>query len=209
MQTGESGKESEESAGKGPEKQAKKPAGDGERQKMLRGGVIALAVLVAVIAWVASRGDDGDSGESEAAGGFEAKIVDEAELEEIASSAGHAVYWIGPVSGLQLEASESQNGDVQVRYLPKGTEAGSDSTLITTIGSYPLADAKKALEGFAGRPGAIVTESDEIDEIVSSREAPGSAYFASPDGSVQIEVYDPSPNRAMGLALSGKVKPVG
>ena len=187
----------------------KKPSSDEDRRKVLRWGVIAAAVLVAVIAWVATRGDDDSSGESEATAGFEAKIVSEEELQEIAGSAGHAVYWAGPIEGTELEASESESGGVQVRYLDEGAEPGSDSTGTLTIGSYPLADATKALEGFAERPGAIVRQSDVVGEVVSSPEAPSSAYFASPDGGVQIEVYDPSPARAMSLARSGKVQPVG
>jgi hypothetical protein len=218
MEAGDSGKEPDAPEKDAPRKAeakaseakpaAKKPSSDEERRKMLRWGVIAAAVLVAVIAWVATSGDD-DSGESEATAGFEAKVVSEAELQEIAGSAGHAVYWAGPIEGKELEASESESGGVQVRYLDEGAEPGSDSTGTLTIGSYPLADATKALEGFAERPGAIVRQSDVVGEVVSSPEAPSSAYFASPDGSVQIEVYDPSPARAMSLARSGKVQPVG
>lgn len=217
MEAGDSGKEpdavekaaDEKAETKSSKPATKKPSSDEERRKMLRWGVIAAAVLVAVITWVATRGDDGDSGESETTAGFEAKVVSIEELQEIAGSAGHAVYWAGPIEGTELEASESESGGVQVRYLDEGAEPGSDSTGTLTIGSYPLADATKALEGFAERPGAIVRESDVVGEVVSSPEAPSSAYFASPDGGVQIEVYDPSPARAMSLARSGKVQPVG
>lgn len=215
MEAGDSGKEPDKPE-KAPETKptdekaaAKKPTSDQERQKMLRWGVVGLAVLVAVIAWVATRGDDGDSGEAESTAGFEAKIVSEAELEEIAGESGHAVYWAGPIEGTELEASESEDGGVQVRYLDEGEEPGGDRAGTLTIGSYPLADATKALEGFAERPGAIVRESDEVGEVVSNPEAPSSVYFASPDGSLQIEVYDPSPARAMSLARSGEVQPIG
>ncbi len=191
---------------KGAKRSPRKPE---DRQKMLRWGVIALAVLVAAIAWVATRGDDGDSGEAVSAAGFEAKIVSEGELQEIAGSSGHAVYWAGPIEGTDLEASESEDGSVQVRYLAEGVEPGGARAGTLTIGSYPLTDATKALEGFAERPGAIVRESDEVGQVVASAEAPSSAYFASPDGSLQVEVYAPSPSRAMSLARSGKVQPIG
>ena len=45
--------------------------------------------------------------------------------------------------------------------------------------------------------------------VVSSEKAPNSVYFVSSEGSVQAEVYDPSPELAMKLALSGKVEPAG
>lgn len=180
-----------------------------DHRKLLRWGVVGLAVVVGLIAWIVgdSEGDDGT--EASATAGFAAKIVSEAELEEIAGSSGHVAYWAGPIEGKQLEASEGEDGSVQVRYLDEGEEPGSDRAGTLTIGSYPLADAANALEGFAGRQGAIVRESEEVGEVVSSAETPSSVYFASPDGGLQIEVYDPSPARAMRLALSGKVQPVG
>ena len=61
---------------------------------------------------------------------------------------------------------------------------------------------------FAARPGAIVRHSKDGTEVVSSREQPTSVYFVGPDKAVQVEVYDPSPRRAMQLALSGRVRPV-
>lgn len=43
---------------------------------------------------------------------------------------------------------------------------------------------------------------------VEGEQAPTSAYFAGPDNSVPVEIYDPSPRKALALALSGGVKPV-
>jgi len=207
--------EAGKSGGSGqPDKQEKKGTngpspGSTDRRRLLRWGVVALAILVGVVAWVATQGDDGDSGEPESDPvGFEAKIVDEAELIEIAGSAGHEVYWAGPISGKELEASET-GGGIQVRYVDEGADPEGDPAATLTIGSYPLPDAAGALQGFAEREGSIVRESDQVGQVVSSTEAPSSVYFASPDGSLQIEVYDPSPARAMNLARSGEVQPVG
>jgi hypothetical protein len=198
--------------------EAGKPAGqaaDG-RRRTLRWGIVALALVVGLIAWVATQGDDGGGSESEASSaeseassaGFEARIVSEDELADIASSSGHAVYWVGPLPGKELEASESEDGSVTVRYLDEGAEPGGDRAGVLTIGSYPLPDPAGALEGFAEREGAIVREAEDGSQVVSSVEAPSSVYFASPDAEVQVEVYDPSPERAMDLALSGQVQPV-
>jgi hypothetical protein len=180
-----------------------------QRRKQLRWGVIGLAVLVGVVTWIATSGDDGESGEPVAASlGFEAKAVNEEELGEIAADSGHPVYWAGPMPDKQLEVSESEEGGIQVRYLEAGAASGGDRAGTLTIGSYPVTDAAAALEGFAERPGTLVRESEDGREIFSSREAPSSAYFASPDGALQVEVYDPSPARAMSLALSDEVQPV-
>jgi hypothetical protein len=187
-------------AGEPPEETAK------SRRRLLRVGVVGLAVVVGLVAWLATRDDNTAE---PAPSGFEAKLVSEAELEEIAAEAGHAVYWAGPLPGTELEASEGGDGSVQVRYLEQGQEVGSDRAGTLTVGSYPLTDAATALEGFAERKGAIVRRARDGTEVVSSAEAPGSVHLASPDGGVQVEVYDPSPAQAMGLALSGEVRPVG
>jgi hypothetical protein len=179
---------------------------DDRRRLLLRVGVVGLALLVGLIAWLGTRSDDVTE---PAAEGFAARIVSEEELEEIAALSGHPVYWAGPVAGTSLEVSEGVGGGVQVSYLEQRTEGGGDQNDQLTIGSYPLADPMSALEGFAERENAIVRRGADGRKVVSSTEAPSSAYFVSPDGLVQIEVYDPSPKRAMSLALSGRVEAVG
>jgi hypothetical protein len=179
------------------------------KRRMLRIGIVALALLVGVIAWLVTRGDDGETTSAPDSSGLEAKIVSGVELEELAASAGHAVYWAGSMPGKELEASETAEGDFQVRYLDDGTEAGGGGAGVLTIGSYPLPDPIAAVEGFAGRKGSITRSSADGREIVTSAEKPTSVYFASSDGSVQVEVYDPNAQQAMSLALSAKVRPVG
>ncbi|HSR95398.1 MAG TPA: hypothetical protein VLK56_11085 [Solirubrobacterales bacterium] len=180
-------------------------------RRMLRIGIVALALIVGVVAWLVTRGDGGGSNPApaSASAGLEAKIVSPEELGELALSAGHAVYWAGLLPGKELEASETAEGDVQVRYLDEGTEAGGGGAGVLTIGSYPMADPVAAMEGFAKRDGAIVRHSGEGREAVTSVEKPTSVYFAAADNSVQVEVYDPSYKRAMSLALSPRVQPVG
>lgn len=189
-------------------------AADGRRllgnRRALRIGIVGLAVVVALIAWVATNGG-GDGGESAPAvgGGVEAEIVSVGELEEFAASAAHAVYWAGTIPGKEIELSESGSGNVQLRYLDDGTEAGGGGAGVLTIGSYPIADPAGALKGFAERKGAIVRHSPDGREVVASAEKTSSVYFTGEDGSVQVEVYDPSAKRAMSLALSNRVQPVG
>jgi hypothetical protein len=175
------------------------------RKWLLRGGVIALAILVAVGAWIATRegGDESPAASLEAA----PRIVSATELSEAAADSDTPIYWAGEVAGSELELTELSEGGSQVRYLPQGTGAGGGTTSVLTVSSYPLADPSASLKGFAGRPGAIVREAGDGREVVSSKQTPTSVYFASSDNSVQVEIYDPSPARAMSLALSARVQP--
>lgn len=182
-----------------------KPPGKADnRRLLLRGGVVAAAILVALVAWLASR-DSGNGSSAPAEVG--PRIVSAAGLGEAAATLGQPVYWAGAMPGTELALSELPEGGTQVRYLPQGTEPKQASSKVLIVGSYPLADPKGSLAGFAQRPGAIVRHASDGREVISSEERPTSVYFASPDDSVQVEVYDPSPRRAMSLALSGRVVP--
>jgi len=185
-----------------------------ENRRKVRLGVIVVAVVVAIVAWVASR--DGGDGSSEQASSEPAstepgppRIVTAAELQEAAADLGQTIYWAGPVAGKELELNELGEGGVQVRYLPEGTEAGEGSRAALTVGTYTLDDPEGAIEEVSKRPGEVVRELPDGRPVVTSESSPTNVYFASPDNSVQVEVYDPSAKRAMNLALSSKVQPIG
>jgi len=187
-------------------RKASSPPGGGRSRQvwLLRGGVLAVALIVAVVAWVSTQGDDGEpSAQTERT----MRVVSEGELADAAAVLGWPIYWAGPMDGVELELEELEEGGVRVRYVPED-EAGESPAEVLTIGSYPLADPVGALESFSRRPGAIVREGVAGLEAFSSEEAPNSVYFADPSAGVQVEVYDPAPEEAMSLVLSGKVEPV-
>ena len=175
---------------------------------LLRAGLLTLAAVVAIVAWLATRGDDQGSDGGGAQAVPSVGIVSPAGLTAAGAKLGQPVYWAGSLPGTELELEELSEGGVRVIYLPAGEKAGADPSTALTVGSYPLADPEAALREFAARPGAIVRHSKDGTEVVSSREQPTSVYFVGSDKAVQVEVYDPSPRRAMRLALSGRVRPV-
>lgn len=177
----------------------------GKRQWLLRGVVLGLALVVGVVAWLATR-DDGSAPAPEPEAEAEPRIVMTQELGDIAALSGHPVYWAGPMPGTSLEATESADGSVQVRYLNEGAGVGEEPAAFLTVGTYPLPDPAGALESFLEEPGSI-TRSRAGRTVATSTKKPTSVYFVSPDNTVQVEVYDPSPKRALGLALSGQVRP--
>jgi hypothetical protein len=171
------------------------------RPWLLRGAVLALAIAVGLIAWIAGEGESEPPGAAP-----KARLLDERELANLPALLGHPVYWAGRQPRAELELTEHEDGSVQVRYLEPG-EAGPDEAL--TVGTYPLPDPRAALATFAAEPGSLVRRSRNGLEVFSNEANRSSVYFASPDNSVQVEVYDPSPARALELALSGRVRPAG
>src|SRR5881392_1030672 len=147
---------------------------------LLRIGVLAVALLAAVIAWAAT-GDD-DEG-APAAAEPAVREASEAELGEASAVLGQPIYWAGPIAGTELELEELEDG-VRVRYVrDDGDEA-------LTVGSYRLADPAGALERFAAEPGTVVREAKGT-KFFYAGDSPNSVYFADPAGGVQVEVYAP------------------
>lgn len=175
---------------------------------LLRTGLASLAAVVALIAWLATRGDYQGSDERAAPAETTTSIASPAALATAGEKLGQPVYWAGSLPGTALELEELSEGGVRVGYVPAGTGAGKGSAPHLTIGSYPLSDPEAALRAFAARPGSIVRHARDGTEVVSSEAHPTSVYFVGADKGVQVEVYDPSPRRAMRLALSGRVRPV-
>ena len=176
------------------------------RRGLLRWGVVGLALLVAVVAWLATRDGGGDSESIQV--GTAPRVVSVGELKNIAASADHSIFWLGPMEGQELEVSEGEGGSAVVRYLKDGVAPGGEPDAALAIGSYPMEDPTTAVDSFAEGPGAIVREANDGRKVVSSVAKPSSVYFASPHGSVQVEVYDASPQRAMAIAMSAQVTPV-
>jgi hypothetical protein len=177
----------------------------GEKLWILRGGVVGLAIVIAVIAAVVSGGGESESAPTPPQP--ETRIVGEAELTERAAALGQPIYWAGPVEGTELELEELQGEGVRVRYVPEGSEAGEAPPEALTIGSYLLPNPEEALQRFASEPSSTTRQGRDGREVVTDSEKPTSVYFVDPENKVQVEVYDPSPEKAMSLALSSKVGP--
>lgn len=180
------------------------------RPWVTRALAIALVLAVGATVWLAARDGEDDPAPSPAPTAGGTRIVDERELTAIAAGAGHPVYWAGPIEGADLEVTEAAGaGGVLVRYLVNDAEAGETRAGSLAVGSYPLPDPRKALDRFAGQPGAIVRRSPQLGKVVTNERARGSVYFVDPGNEVQVEVYAPSPRRATRLVLSGQVQPAG
>lgn len=171
--------------------------------------MVALAIVVGAIVYLAVGGGD-DGGEETAAApeAVEARIVSEEELEEIAADAENPVYWAGEMEGAELEVTEAE-GSVLVRYLLEDDEAGTALAKRVAVGSYALPNPRKALNAFAETPGATVENVEGVGRVVINPEAGKNVFFVDPDNEVQVEVYAPSAKRAIGLVRSGQVQPIG
>ena len=174
-------------------------------QKRIGIGVSIVLVLVAIVLVL-----QGSNGESPAqAIGSSPRLVGTPELEAFEDSLGHAVYWAGERRPDEVELSQEADGSIYLRYLPPGTDAGDPRPRFLTVGTYPVADAVGALRRTAAKAGTTLGRAPGGGVVLVNPSSQGSVYLAYPGSDLQIEVYDPTPGRALGLIRSGAIRPVG
>ncbi len=128
-------------------------------------------------------------------------------LETLTKELKRSIYWAGPQPGTTYELSQLPHGIVYVRYLPPGTAVGSP-TQVLTVGTYAVAGAFAAAKRRVGQPGIVRVHAEDGGVAFYSTDAPTSVYVAFPGSDYQIEVSDPSAERAKQLVTSGKIVPI-
>jgi hypothetical protein len=171
--------------------------------RMRLGAVIAVGIGVALVLWLMLK-DDGGNKAAKPTGAVAASTQ---ELQAVPDSVKHPVYWAGRRAGYTYELSKTARG-VYVRYLPPGVAVGDRHAKYLTIASYPYPNAYATLSKAAKTKGAVSSKLAGGGIAVVSAQQPKSVYIAFPSANLQVEVYDPSPQRARQLAFSGRVVPV-
>jgi hypothetical protein len=137
-----------------------------------------------------------------------ATIVGLAGLRAFAASSGHPVYWAGPARGKRYEVTRTTNEDTFVRYLPAGVRAGAAGNY-ETIATYAMPHAFVSTSVAARTAKNVRVPVAEKAVAFYAASKPSNILVAYRRGTVQIEVFDPSPPRARALVRSGALVPVG
>jgi hypothetical protein len=167
------------------------------------GAIVLLAIIVGVIVWLIVKGDDN----KKSSGPPPASAATLDTLRTLPGQLGHPVYWAGPRAGFTYELTQV-NGNVFIRYLPTGVGLGDPRPDFLTVGTYPKARSYQVLKRQGSRRGGHSRSTAGGGIAVWSNSRPQSVYVAYPGKNVQVEVYDPSAQRALRLAASGAVKPI-
>jgi hypothetical protein len=120
----------------------------------------------------------------------------------------HPLYWAGPKRGFTYELTQTKGGQIYVRYLPGGVSIGANAPKYLTIGTYPVKNALASVRAIAKRLRVPPMKLKGRGIAVLDTEHPTSVYLAFPGSNYEIEVYDPSPARALRLVRSGKIRPL-
>jgi hypothetical protein len=192
----------------GPER----PAGGGararpsavDRRLILVAGAVLLAAAIGVFLWLLLRSDGTKSAHQ-----APATAASIERLNRFASSAGHPIYWAGSQPRFTYELSRTKDGRVYIRYLPPGVKPGDSRPNYLTIGTYPQRHAFATLRATAKKQGAQMVHLAGGGLAFQYKSRPTSVYLAYSGSNYQIEVFDPSPRRALELVVSGQVTAVG
>jgi hypothetical protein len=172
------------------------------------GAIIAVALAAFFVAWLLLSGDDGGGKSASTTGGTAATIVSKSDLEQLAESTDHPIYWAGERKNESYELTQTQDGRIFIRYLSEGVKAGDPRPNFLAVGTYPRKNAFAELTRATKRKGSVSVKIENGGLVVFTQDRPTNVYFAYPKGGYQVEVYAPSGQTARRLVLSGKVQPV-
>ncbi len=171
------------------------------------GAVVAVAIAVGFVVWLLVRGGDSNTAKPGTSTGQAAgpAATTTAKLRALSVELGHPIYWAGAVPDSTYELTRTSDDRIFIRYLPHGVPVGIRQASYTIVGTYPVPNAYKVLQGLAKKTGESTFSAPVGGFAVYSTAQPTNVYLAYPGSNVQIEVYDPSPQRARRLITSGQV----
>jgi hypothetical protein len=173
------------------------------------GAVVAVALVIGFVVWLLVRNDNGSGTESTATGPAVGPVAaTPGRLRSLSIDEGHPVYWAGAKPDTTYELTRTSSGRIFIRYLPKGVPVGVDKADYTIIGTYPVPNATGVLQGLAKNSGEQKLSVRGGGIAVYSTSQPTNVYVAYPGSNLQIEVFDPSAERARRIVTSGQVVPV-
>jgi len=127
------------------------------------------------------------------------------ELASFAQSVSQPIYWAGSKPNTVYELTRTGKGKVSVRYLPAGVKAGAHGANYLIVATYPFAGAFDSLQ--QSHDGTVWHINNGSIAVVDGTK-PKSVHLAFPGVDYQVEVYDPSGQRAIPVSLSGVVRRV-
>jgi hypothetical protein len=176
-----------------------------QRQRFRLGAVLALALAVGLVVWLALRDTGSPTSKAQTTS---ATAASAAQLASLATSVGHPVFWIGSKKGYSYQLSRLSNGTVQIVYLPPGAKASSGKPYLT-VATYPFPGAFAALQAVAKQTGSTPVKVPHGGVGEFSSKYPESVHVAYPGVDYQVEVFDPSRGAARAMVASGRVTALG
>jgi hypothetical protein len=177
--------------------------GPSARQRIGLASGVAVAVIAGVIVFVFADRIGSGSTPTTSAAPIAPVALNASGLRKIGVLARQPIYWAGPKEHYLYELKRTADGSVYIRYLPPGVNAGAPGNNYLIIATHPFKGALDALEKVANGRGISVPDGGLA--LVDGRTAK-SVLVVFPKVDYQIEVFDPSPKKALEIATSGQLR---
>jgi hypothetical protein len=168
--------------------------------------ILALAII-ALLVWLLAFKSNGSSSATVQPGGGPVGATQQ-DLVVLSQRLNQPIYWAGTIAVTRMELTETSSSYAYLRYLTSDAPVGDSSPNFLTVGTYPSVNAYTNLRAYARHSQAKTERIQNNGIAVVIPKSPTSVYFAYPHQDVQVEVYDPQPNKALDLVKSGQVVPV-
>lgn len=174
--------------------------------------VVVLAVIIGAAALLLLRGSDDQTttpatGQLSGATDTPAFAVSKAGLRTLANAVPDPIYWAGPRNSTLYEITKKANGNVILRYLPKGAKAGYSGAVVS-VGTYPFNGAYATAQQLLTKPGTIAVPVQEGALAFHDSRSKTNVYVVFPGMDYQIEVFSPEPGEAAKIVSAGQISRV-
>jgi hypothetical protein len=123
------------------------------------------------------------------------------ELRDVVLAKKLTVYWAGPQEGAKYTLIATTPGVAFVRYLPGGVGLNDTKTLFRAIGTYAQKNAFAVSTAGASATGNVGFVNADGNAVFYSKARPTNVYIGIKGKDIQVEVFDPVVDQALGLVL--------
>jgi hypothetical protein len=184
---------------------SKAPTGKPRTPWLVAAAAVAVVIaVVAVIVLLVNDSDDASPATTTGSGGTAPFAVSAAGLATLANAGGSPIYWAGPRNSKLYELTQKADGDVTLRYLPKGEKAGYKGNVLS-VGTYPFKHAYAAAQATMARDDTVTIPVDGGALAFRAKSSSTNVYVVFPDVDVQIEVFSPEAGQAQKLVSRGEI----
>ena len=125
-------------------------------------------------------------------------------LRAIAASAKHPIYWAGKATAT-YELTTVAGGPTYLRYLPPGVPVGSPHHYLTLATYTRTSSPYEATRQAALANHSVIRTLKGGGLAIQYTSTPHNVYLVFPRSRYEVHVYDPSGNKALSLATTGKI----
>ncbi len=123
------------------------------------------------------------------------------ELRSLVLAKHLTVYWAGPQTGAKYALISNRNGSNFVRYLPNGNGLNDSTTSFRVIATYVQKNAFLITQSAGGVTGNVGFTNVDGNAVFYVKTRPTNVYMGIKDKDIQIEIFDPGIDQALGLSL--------